>query len=310
MKPFLIAGLAASALAMSAAGAPLQDRAMFKAETELVVLHVTVTDGRGGYVGGLQPEAFRVFEEGRAQAIRLFAAEDAPVTIGLVIDSSGSMRGVRDRVVDAVTAFMNACNPEDEVFAVVFNDDVQFALPPLAPFTNDVGTLRSRLLSVFTPAGRTALHDAIVDGLAQVAKGTRDRRVLTVLSDGGDNASHSSFKDTLARVQASNTVIYTLALVDPDQPDASPARLKDFADTSGGRAFSPHSTAEITRAFDDISRDVRHGYTLGYVPSGEAGHPGFQRIRVEVRDPGGHRLIARTRQGYLAGATQGGDGAR
>lgn len=306
--------IAAGALAVVTTAAPapsIQNQATFKAEAELVILHVTVKDRNGGYVGGLTADAFRVFEEGRPQPVQFFAPEDAPVTIGVLIDGSGSMQRVRDQVVDAAAAFMDACNPRDEVFALTFNDYVQAALPASAPFTSDTPTLRARLLTVFVPRGRTALYDAVSEGLTQVARGTRDRRALTVLSDGGDNASHIGFKDALARVQSSNAVIYTVAIVDPNEPEASPGKLKELAETSGGAAFSPHGPADIARAFQDISREIRQGYTVGYAPPANgAGKAGFRRLRVEVRAADGRRLIARTRLGYLAGHAEGGSGAR
>lgn len=286
--------------------APPQDEAppRFKAESELVVLHVMVRDRSGSYVTGLTADAFRVLEDSRPQATSFFASEDAPVTIGLVIDSSGSMRGARDRVIAASAAFVETSNPQDEVFALVFNDDVHSVLTLSAPFTSDANTLRTALANVFQPSGRTALYDAIADGLAYVTKGTRDRRVLVVLSDGGDNASRATFADVLTLAQASNTVIYTIALVDPLNRDADPGRLKRFADTSGGTAFSPRSVENVGRAFEQIARDVRHGYAIGYVPEVAPQGAAFRRLRVEVRSPDGRRLVTRTRTGYVAGHAQ------
>ena len=179
--------------------APAQDLPHFKTGSELVALHVTVKDRNGSPVTGLTANAFQVLEEGRRQTISVFGSEDAPVTIGLVIDSSGSMQGVRDRVIAAAAAFVETSNPEDEVFALVFNDEVRPVLAASAPFTSDATTLRKALTSTFVPAGRTALHDAIADGLSYIAKGTRDRRVLVVLSDGGDNASRATFADVLSQ---------------------------------------------------------------------------------------------------------------
>ncbi len=290
--------------------APGQDLPRFTTESELVALHVMVKDRNGSYVTGLTADAFRVLEESQPQTISFFADEDAPVTIGLVIDSSGSMRNVRDRVIAASAAFVETSNPQDEVFALVFNDDVRPVLTASAPFTSDANTLRNALTSVFVPAGRTALYDAIADGLAYVAKGTRDRRVLVVLSDGGDNASSMTFAEVLTQVQASNTVTYAIALIDPFEADADSKRLKQLAETSGGTLFSPHSQADVARAFQQIAQDVRHGYTIGYVPSDTPRAPGVRRLRVEVRSPDGRRLVTRTRTGYLAGSAIGARHAR
>jgi Ca-activated chloride channel homolog len=285
--------------------APAQDLPQFKTESEIVALHVMVTDRSGAYVTGLTASAFRVLEDGRPQAISVFGNEDAPVTIGLVIDSSGSMQGARDRVIAAATAFIETSNPQDEVFALVFNDDVRPVLTASAPFTSDANTLKNALTRVFAPTGRTALYNAIADGLAYVAKGTRDRRVLVVLSDGGDNASRVTFNDVVTQAQASNTVIYTIALIDPLEREADPKRLKQLADTSGGTAFSPHDVADVGRAFQRIALEVRHGYTIGYVPADTRPEPGFRRLRVEARAVDGRQLVTRTRTGYLAGSANG-----
>ena len=278
-----------------------QDRATFTAETQLVVLHVTVTDRSGAYVGGLDVDAFRVLEDGKGQPVQFFAAEDAPVTIGLVLDSSGSMRRMRERVIDAAGAFAGTCNAGDEVFALTFSDEVHDVLPGSAAFTSDARELRAGLLSEYAPSGRTALYDAIAGGIQQLSKGTRDRRVLAVLSDGGDNASHVQFPDVLARVQSSNVTIYTIAIVDPDEPDANPGRLRELANTSGGLAFSPRDSAGVEGAFSEISRDIRHGYTIGYVSTNAGGSiAGLRRLAVAARAPDGRALRVRARRAYLA----------
>lgn len=295
--------LPAAVAALGLAGASLgfaQQSPTFSARSELVVLHVLVKDGHGAYVSGLTAGDFRVFEEKQPQPIRFFLGEDAPVTVGLVIDSSGSMRGVRDRVITASAAFVNSSNPRDEVFALAFDDDVRGVLPESAPFTNDPGLLRQTLADVFRPGGRTALYDAIDRGLRYVLRGTRERQVLVVVSDGGDNASHAGFAGTLMSTQASNTAIYTVALADPLDPESDSGRLAKFAATSGGTAFEPQDVAGVERALQQISNDIRHSYTIGYEPSSAHRHPGFHRLRVDVRMPDGRSLQARTREGYHA----------
>ena len=278
---------------------PTLEQGHFTVQSELVVLHVLVKDRSGAFVTDLEADAFHVFEENRPQTIHFFATEDAPVSVGLVIDSSGSMRNVRDRVIAASAAFVDSSNPQDEVFALVFNDDVRPVLPPTAPFTSDVSILRNALAQVFEPVGRTALYDAVAEGLAYVAKGTRDRQVLVVLSDGGDNASRSWADDALARAQASNTLIYSVAIIDPADPDANRKRLKQLAETTGGEEFEPNDIAEVGRVFQQIAREIRHGYTIGYEPSDPSPRHGFRHLRVEAQAPDGRRLVTRTRTGYL-----------
>jgi Ca-activated chloride channel family protein len=299
---FVCVAAAVAALGWSSAEIrfPAQQPPVFSARSELVVLHVMVKDRRGAYVGGLPADAFHVFEEKRPQQIRVFEAEDAPVTVGLLIDSSGSMGPVRDRVIAASSAFVESSHPQDEVFALTFDDDVRAVLDRGSPFTSDAGVLRRALANAFVPAGRTALYDAIDAGLRYVLQGSRERRVLVVVSDGGDNASHAGLTSTLTATLASNTAVYTVALVDPLDSDSDPGRLARFAKASGGTAFAPRDIAGVERALQEISRDIRHSYTIGYEPELAGRHPGFHPIRVEVRGRDGQTLVTRTREGYHA----------
>lgn len=303
MKTFVgvaaVAALAVSTVSSARLHQVAQQPPPFSAKSELVVLHVLVKDSRGAYVGGLPADAFRVYEEQQPQPIKLFEREDAPVTIGLLIDNSGSMQSVRDRVIAASAAFVDSSNPLDEVFALVFDDDVRGVLDPATPFTGEAGVLRRGLMDVFAPAGRTALYDAVDAGLRYVLTGSHDRRALVVLSDGGDNASHAGFRGTLIATQASNTVVYTVALVGAVDSDADPGKLARFADTSGGAAFAPRDIAGVERAFQRIAQDIRHSYTIGYERA-TGSRPGFHRVHVEVRGPDGHKLLTRTREGYHA----------
>ena len=294
-----LAGVSAIAALLCGPLALAQDQQpQFKSGSELVVLHVMVTDRSGGYVSGLAPADFHLYDENRKQTPKFFLNEDAPVTVGLVIDSSGSMGHVRDRVIAAATEFVQSSNPADEVFALVFNDEVQKALAD-GSFTSDPVVLQGALARAFQPIGRTALYDAVVSGLDYAARGTHDRRVLVVLSDGGDNASEATLKDVVTRVQASNTVIYSVALVDPNDYEANPGKLKQLAETSGGESFLPKDVMEVRKAFQKIARDVRHMYTIGFEPTNSAYHAGFHRVRVDVTSNDGKRLAVKSRPGYL-----------
>lgn len=299
-KVFLIATGAFLAVVIGMAAAP-QDPPVFRSQSELVVLHVMVKERHGAYVGGLTADAFQVFEDNRPQEIQFFASEDAPVTIGLIIDSSGSMAQVRDRIIAASAAFVEASNPQDEVFATIFNDDVRSVPDSGAHFVSDAAALRSLLADAFMPAGRTKLYDAVTEGLSYVTTGTRGRRVLVLLSDGGDNASASTFGDTLMLTQASNVVIYAVALVGGFDQEADPKRLTQLAEASGGASFSPRNVDDVDRAFRQIARDIRSSYTIGYRPVNTQLRPGLRRIRVEAHGADGRRLVTRTRNAYLAG---------
>jgi Ca-activated chloride channel homolog len=296
LAPFVVAAASAAA-----SGRLSQDRPTFSAESELVVLHVTVSTKKRLYVGGLRQEAFRIFEEGHPQTIRLFTSEDAPVTVGLLIDSSGSMQGNRDLVAAAAAAFVQSSNASDEVFALTFNDFVRSALPESAPFTSDPVALRDALFRGMSTRGRTALYDAIASGVDYFSRGRYERQVLVVVSDGGDNASHIGFEPILARIEASNVVVYAVGLIDPLEEDANPKRLKQLAQASGGAAYFPRDTRQVADVLQRIARDIRSAYTMGYAPADTPSGTAFRRIRVVANVPDGQSVVVRTRAGYLAG---------
>jgi VWFA-related protein len=291
------------AAVMLAAPVTAQDQRppVFSADSELVVLQVTVTDRTGAFVEGLPAEAFSIVEDGQAQTLRLFADTDTPVTVGLLVDSSASMHSSRHLIIAGAAAFAAASHPQDEVFALAFNEDVTASLPPSAPFTSDSVVLEAALERSVSARGRTALYDAISIGVDYLSRGTRERRVLVVLSDGGDNASRATRAAAVRKAQASNAVIYTVALIDPLSRDANPALLEELAQASGGVAFRPHDPQRIAEALGQVARHIRHGYTLGYAPTNPAHDGAFRRIRVVVTAPPGRRFVVRTRSGYMAG---------
>jgi VWFA-related protein len=280
-----------------------QEKPTFSASAELVVLHVTVRDRKGAYVSGLRQEAFNVIEDGHAQTVRLFTDTDTPATIGLLIDSSGSMYQYRPMTIAGATAFADASHPQDEIFALAFNEYVTAVLPPESPFTNDGRILRSALERNVNSRGRTALYDAIAGGVEYLARGRRERKVLVLLSDGGDNASQMTKDDAVHKAQASNAVIYTIALVEYGSRDANPQLLKELATASGGDTYRPDDADEITQALAKIARDIRHTYTIGYVPTNTARDGGYRSVRVVVTAPPGRPLVVRSRTGYRAGTS-------
>jgi Ca-activated chloride channel family protein len=281
-----------------------QDRPVFSTGSDLVVVHATIKDRGGAYVTGLTREAFAILEDGRPQNAQLFTNEDAPVTVGLLIDSSGSMQPNRDRVIAAAAAFAESSHPNDELFALAFNDSVHSALPPPAPFTSDVAVLQDALTTTSRASGRTALFDAIAAGLDYLGRGRHERRVLVIVSDGDDNASHTTFEEVVTKTQASNAVIYTVALVDPVERDTNPGLLRRLAQANGGEAFAPRNADDITEVLQHIARDIRHCYTLGYVSTNIVRDGALRQIRLIVQSPDRRRLVVRTRSGYLAGLPQ------
>jgi Ca-activated chloride channel homolog len=293
--------VAAAGIVLGLQSTTYSQQPAFTANSELVVLHATVTSGKDLYVADLPREAFAVVEDGVPQQVSFLADADSPVTVGLLIDGSASMYGSRDLVIAAATAFAEAGHPDDEVFALAFNDEVRPALPPEAPFTSDPHVMREALEHAISARGRTALYDAIRSGLDYVGRGSRQRRVLVVVSDGGDNASETPLDVVLRKAQASNAVVYTIALVDPLARAVDPRPLRDVAAASGGEFFRAREPRQVGDVLRRISRDIRHAYTIGYVPTNTARDGRFHTIRVTVNDPSGRRLKVRTRNGYLAG---------
>jgi Ca-activated chloride channel family protein len=278
-------------------------RPTFAAETRVVVLHVAVRDRRGGYVGGLDQAAFRISENRQLQTVSFFHTQDAPVTVGLLIDSSGSMRPNREMVIAASVAFAKTMNSEDELFVLGFNDNIYAPLPEDSPFTREVPTLRFALDSAIKAIGKTAVYSAISAGLDYVTKGSFERQVLVLVSDGGDNASPITKAAVLAKAQASNAVIYTVGLIDPMDTEADPGFLNELAQSTGGLAFRPKKIEEVDEALQRVAHDIRNAYTLGFVPAGNSGsrEESLRRVSVEVRLPDGQKASVRTRRAYLAG---------
>ncbi len=270
------------------------------------MLDVIVKDHAGHFVGDLGQGAFTVYDDGQPQAISLFTNEDVPATIGLVVDSSVSMWNIRDRVLESALRFASAGRPSDELFALVFNDRVVPALPADAPFTSSPGVLQAALASVFNTRGRTALFDATAAGLEYAARGEHLRKVLVVITDCGDNISRLTGAEVVAKAQASDAVIYPVLLKDPDDRANNLHLLERLADASGGQVFTPSSPQELTAALHVVAEDVRHAYTIGYVPA-QAGEPRMHRVNVTVAEPG-RRLTARTRTGYQSGPWSGNHG--
>lgn len=305
MKRLIPLACAFGLIAAPSAQAP-DAKPTFSTQSELVVLHVAVKDRKGGYVGGLGQESFRVLEDRRPQEISFFNSQDAPVTVGLLIDASGSMAPNRDMVIAASMAFTKAMNPQDEFFVLGFNEYIHTPLPADKPFTNYEPALRVALIQAIKARGQTAIYNAVNAGLDYVQQGGFERQVLIVVSDGGDNASDATRAQVLANAQASNAVIYTIALVDPMDSEADPSFLNQLSQSTGGVAFRPKTAADIEDILQRVARDIRNMYTIGYVPSEgtaarKARKEALRRVAVDVRLPSGQRLDVRTRRAYRAG---------
>jgi Ca-activated chloride channel homolog len=267
-----------------------------RSDVRLVLLDVSVKDRDGGLAPGLSKDNFRVDENGARQDITVFANNDIPVTVGLVVDTSRSMMSKRIEVLAAATTFIAASNPHDEIFVLNFNETVKRGLPEGVPFSDDIGQLRAALSRGY-PEGRTALNDAVIDGLQQLQQGKRDKKTLIVISDGGDNASHHKRQEMLDAVERSQATIYTIGLFDTGDPDRDPGILKKLARISGGEAYLPDSADDLTETCKGIAKDIRTRYTVGYSPAASNGGS-LRRVRVRVSAPGRPALMARTRLSY------------
>ena len=271
-----------------------------KVDVALVVLHATVTDREGGLISTLGEQDFEVYENGVRQPIRLFSNEDIPVTVGLVVDHSTTMRRKLAEVSAAARTFVRSSNREDEMFVVNFNEKVSLGLPGTIRFTNSTAELENAITAA--PAGgETALYDGIAKGLEELQAGSRAKKVLIVVSDGGDNASAHSLAQAMKLARQSSAVIYAIGIFDEEDPDRNPGVLKRLAAATGGEAFFPEELSEVVAICERIARDIRHQYTIGYVPSNPAPDGTYRAIRVLARAKGHGRLSVRTRSGYLAG---------
>jgi Ca-activated chloride channel family protein len=268
------------------------------ATAELVLLDVGVKDSAGEHVSNLSRDDFRVYEDGKLQKISQFANEDVPVTVGLVIDTSASMRPKYREVFAAAVSFIEAGNRHDQMFVVNFGDRAASGLPDGVPFTSDLDQLRLAL-SPGVPVGRTALYDAILFSLHHLEKGTQERKALMLVSDGGDNSSTHGHAEVMPTVRESRATIYTIGIFDPNDYDQNPALLRQLALVSGGESFFPESLSEVVGICRQIARDIRTRYTIGYVPirSGEQG--ALRKLRVIASGPGGHKLVVHTRESYV-----------
>jgi Ca-activated chloride channel homolog len=299
MKPAILA-LAITAFLMAVpAASPGQagQPARFRAGTRLVVVHATVRNGRGEIVTTLNRDAFTVYENGKRQPIEIFRSDDLPVSLGLLIDNSGSMRALRGKVETAALALARASNPDDEMFVVNFNDKARVDVP----LTSDVGVLESGIRRA-DAIGGTAMRDAIE--LAQRyldEHGTRDRKVLLVVTDGIDNASVATRELVERQADRRETVIFAMGLFgDEQRSKRGRAELDELVARTGGLASYPAGVDDIEPAAIEIAHEIRSQYTIAYAPSHQALDGSYREIRVTANGPG--KLSVRTRAGYVATA--------
>ena len=293
--------LAGAAVYALASPAFLQDPQPYRisVNADLVVLHASVRDRNGGFASDLKQSDFEIMEDGVPQGIRLFSHEDVPVTVGLIVDHSGSMGTKLPEVIEAARTFVKASSPGDEMFVVNFNENVSLGLPGAFHFSARADEL-ANAISRTRAEGMTALYDAVATGLTRLESGNRDKKVLVVVSDGGDNASHRKLGELSKLAIESGAIIYTIGIFEDSDPDRNPAVLRRLAQETGGEAIFPAELTAVRAACERIAHDIRNQYTLGYAPATLAGAERWRALRVTARSHGSRKLTVRTRAGYFS----------
>ena len=260
---------------------------------------------RSVFVPGLQEDNFRVFEDKVEQKLSVFKQEDVPVSFGLVVDNSGSMRDKRPQVNAAALTFVKTSNPQDEGFVVNFNDD--YYLDTEHDFTSDLNEMKTALERI-DARGSTALYDAVIGSLDHLKKGSRDKKVILVVTDGEDNASRHSLENTVEQAQRNDAVIYAVGVFSDDDIKHNHRAMKkarsaltQLANATGGLAFFPEDANDTEAICTQIAHDIRNQYTLAYYSTNAARDGSFRSVQVEVIPPrGSGKLSVRTRAGYYA----------
>ena len=270
----------------------------FRSDTRLVVLPVTVADKSGKLIPNLPQTAFKVYENGAEQPIKSFHREDVPVSLGIIIDNSGSMRDKRVKVETASADLVKASNPQDQVFVVNFNDEAYLDVP----FTNDIKKLEQGLARIDSRGG-TAMRDAISMSIDYMKEnGKKDKKVLLVVTDGNDTASTGTLEKLVAKAQKSEVLIYAIGLLNEEERrEARKAKraLDELTSASGGLAYYPKELADVDKIALLVAHEIRNQYTITYTPTIQALDGSFRQIKVTVSGAGRSAQV-RTRTGYYA----------
>lgn len=279
---------------------PVQDDTpTFKLDTQLVPLYVSVVDKNGKLVINVPQSAFKVYENNVEQTLKIFNREDVPVSMGIIIDNSGSMREKRPSVAAAALELIKASNPQDEVFIVDFNDVAYLD----APFTNNIKKLEQVLDKIDTRGG-TAMRDAISMSIDYAKEsGKRSKKVLLVITDGNDNTSNETLEQLVRKARQSEVLVYCIGLLADEEPRegrAAKRALKALAEASGGLDYYPKTLSDVESITPQIAHEIRNQYILAYTPINTALDGSFRSIKVTVNAPG-HPTV-RVRNGYFATA--------
>jgi Ca-activated chloride channel homolog len=271
---------------------------VFKKNVEEVVLHATVFDDKQRFVTNLEKNAFTVYEDGHPQTITSFRHEDIPVSIGIVVDNSGSMREKRQKVNAAALNLVRASNPSDEVFVVNFNDEYFLD----QDFTANINKLKEALEKIEARGG-TALYDAVVASADWLKHAKLEKKVIFVVTDGEDTASSQSLEQAVRRLQAENgPTVYAIGILgDEEHPKRAKRALQVMAERTGGIVYFPKTLDEVDSISRSVAHDIRNQYTIGYKPNTPKSQGGYRTVRVDAKSRSYGKLIVRTRSGYYAG---------
>lgn len=295
--------LVASDVKHDTPGKPIKQGQSLHIDVDLALVNVTVTDPYNRLVTGLEPENFRIFEDKVEQEVVNFSSEDVPISIGVILDLSGSMANKLGKAKEAAVQFLRTANPQDEFFLVGFNERAQL----LSPFTNNVEDLQSRMLAA-SAKDKTALLDAIYLGLSQMRAAVNGKRALLIISDGGDNNSRYNEKDIKRLVKEADTQLYSIGIFDPSgyrsrTPEElnGPTLLSEMTELTGGRAFAAENINDLPEIAAKIGLELRNQYVLGYKPSNSAHDARWRKIKIKLRTPKGlPPLTAYAKTGYYA----------
>jgi Ca-activated chloride channel family protein len=288
---------------ISSVASPDAARQNFSVDSTLVLVNVAVTDARGRFVTGLEQQDFQVFEDKIAQTVAYFSAEEAPVSVALVLDFSGSMASAFGKLQQAVAEFLKSANPLDEFCLIEFRDRPEMSMG----FTSAPGEIQNRV-ALTKPEGNTALLDAVYLGLRHMRKARNARKILLIVSDGGDNHSRFRAREVENLARESDVEIYAIGMGSSSVRTVGdlwdgPALLNELADEAGGRCYDIDDPRGLPAVADKIGRELRHQYVLGYVPQNRQRDGRYRRIQVKIaRAPGQPRLTAYWKRGYYAPA--------
>ena len=274
---------------------------------DLVLMYVTIIDAKGQFVPGLKQDRFKVYEDGVQQSISSFAQEDVPVSMGILLDLSLSMRNKIDKVNKSALAFIRACNPQDQTFLIGFNENTEL----LQDFTSDIDEITDSLDNAAVN-GSTALYDAIYLGVQKAHTGSKPKKAIVVITDGEDRESYYSLDDLLSKVQETDVQVFCIGFLNQvpkkslfggfskSVPERAHDALQKVSEETGGKAFFPAELTSLPGIVSEIATELRSQYAVGYYSTNSARDGSFRRVKIEVAGSSAAGNLVRYRRGYYA----------